>query len=303
VVRTSALVFAALLIPMNAAAQRATDADKGAAIALFEEGRSLLEAGRLSEACEKLAASHALRPAAGTLLNLGECFERRHMTATAWITFQDAQSEARRAGDRDRAAEAARRIAVLEPKLARLVVRVPDRLRESATVRRDGADVPRAAWGTAVPVDPGTHVVAVSGPGIVAWSRSVDVPFGPNVVTVDVTADIEAPLHPAPTQPTTNVTRTFAWLGAGASLVVLGAGTAFAIRAQGRWDDARVECPEGGACSAEGVRLGESAGASADVATALFVTGGILAAASIVLFVVSPRSASAARASSLVVRF
>lgn len=40
---------------------------------LFEEGKAAMATGNLTLACEKLAQSHALDPAVGTLLNLAKC--------------------------------------------------------------------------------------------------------------------------------------------------------------------------------------------------------------------------------------
>src|SRR5262245_49072385 len=48
-------------------------ADPGTAEALFREARTLLEAGKVDEACEKFKASSESEPSSGTLLNLAAC--------------------------------------------------------------------------------------------------------------------------------------------------------------------------------------------------------------------------------------
>jgi hypothetical protein len=57
--------------------------DRAAAEALFEEGRAQLEGGKYAEACEAFAKSDALDPAAGTELNLGDCYEKLHEVGKA----------------------------------------------------------------------------------------------------------------------------------------------------------------------------------------------------------------------------
>src|ERR1019366_5157952 len=55
-----------------------------AAEALFEEGRSLVAAGKYAEACPKFADSERLGPSVATLLNLAKCWGRGGRTAPAW---------------------------------------------------------------------------------------------------------------------------------------------------------------------------------------------------------------------------
>jgi len=95
-----------------------------AAEALFEEGRSLVAAGKVAEACPKFADSERLGPSVATLLNLANCWERVGRTATAWATYREAASAANAAGRKDYLATAQRRADGLAPKLARLIVTV-----------------------------------------------------------------------------------------------------------------------------------------------------------------------------------
>jgi hypothetical protein len=56
---------------------------------LFREGRELLKANKIAEACEAFASSQQLAPGVGTLMNLAMCREQQGQTATAWKLFVD----------------------------------------------------------------------------------------------------------------------------------------------------------------------------------------------------------------------
>src|SRR5258708_16936901 len=88
-----------LLAPATAVGQ----SDAAIAEQLFRDGRTLLEAGKTDEACEKFAASQRLAAAIGTQLNLAVCRERQGRTATAWSIYVDVEAAAQRAGDVPRA--------------------------------------------------------------------------------------------------------------------------------------------------------------------------------------------------------
>ena len=80
------LVVAALLLgATRARADATTEAD-----ALFDEGLKAMDAGDHAAACAKFGESQRLDPAAGTLLHLGNCYEKVGKTASAWATFLDA---------------------------------------------------------------------------------------------------------------------------------------------------------------------------------------------------------------------
>ncbi|HEY0463370.1 MAG TPA: hypothetical protein VGC79_04135, partial [Polyangiaceae bacterium] len=51
-------------------------AQKAAAESLFDDGLKAMKSGHFSEACPKLEESERIDPAIGTLLYLGECYEK-----------------------------------------------------------------------------------------------------------------------------------------------------------------------------------------------------------------------------------
>src|SRR5688500_5523674 len=97
---TSAL---ALGLYTSQAAAQASASDKAAAEALFDQGLRLMKQNSFSEACPKLEESNRIDPAVGTLLYLGECYERVGKTASAWATFREAASLATNSSQPDRA--------------------------------------------------------------------------------------------------------------------------------------------------------------------------------------------------------
>src|SRR5271156_4432999 len=130
---SSVLAVAALslgtLAPGRSFAQDASS--QAAAQALFEQARQLMADGKYAEACPKLAESERLDPGAGTLLNLGHCYEKNGQTASAGVTFKDAAAAADLKHRADWSARAKERAQDLEKTLSRLIIEVPAEARVS----------------------------------------------------------------------------------------------------------------------------------------------------------------------------
>src|SRR5436189_4245413 len=103
--RVEPMVIAAALMGLSARAI----AGPPAAEALFQEGRQLLEAGQVDEACLRLAESYWQEPASGTLLNLARCHQAQGKIATAWAEYAAAARLSRAQGREDRARAAEER--------------------------------------------------------------------------------------------------------------------------------------------------------------------------------------------------
>ncbi len=289
--------------------------DKVAAEALFQEGRRLLDEGKLEQACPKLAESQQIDPAVGTLLYLGDCYERSGKTATAWATFHSAASAAAAAGQAPRQKIALDKAAALEPKLSRLTVVVPSESQlEGLEIKRDGLGLGKPIWGTAVPVDPGEHELIVSAPGRATWKTTVKVAAGAAQESVSIPVLEKAPeaagaaLAPAgesgtavPPQgeqhPTADVKPAGKWgtqrvLGisaAGLGVVGLAVGTIYGLKMKSLQDDAKANCldyPKG--CNADGLAANDDAKGAGTLATVGFIAGGALLAAGAVLYLTAP---------------
>jgi len=285
--------------------------DPVAAEAAFAEARGLMQKGRFDEACPKLEASLSLDPALGTLLNLGDCYEKVGKTASAWLRYREAAALALEKGQREREGIARSRITALEPKLCRLTVRVAEQ--PEITVTRDGTGVLRAAYGIPVPVDPGSHVVEARGASGAPFSTNVDVKAPPPngacaVTTVDIPVlgeggpavglaakPVLRPIDLGPEPPPAALSsesrwrtvHTLALVSAGLGIVGLGVGTAFGLSASGTKSEADSFCIPAG-CTADGKALLADAGSAADVSTVFFSVGAVMLVTGAVLWLTSP---------------
>jgi len=299
-----ALVLAFVTTAAPAFAQET--GDEASAQRLFDQGRALLEAGRFAEACSKFAASQQLAPSGGTLLNLADCYEKNGQLASAWAKFREVAARAQRAGRADAEQIAHDRIKRIETKLSLLTIVVPPAADVAGLeIRRDGEISLRAAWGTALPVDGGEHTIVASAPG--RRTRTVSARVRPSGDRVTITL---APLEIAPvassgaadegeaasTRPRGSTQRTLAWVTGGASLVALGVGGVFGLRAMSKNDEAATLCPASPRCDdPAGVTLTDDARSAATISTIAFVAGGVLAAGAVTLYFTAPSPPERAR--------
>ncbi|HTA89736.1 MAG TPA: tetratricopeptide repeat protein [Polyangiaceae bacterium] len=152
------------------------DSRSAHADSLFHQGQSLLDAGKVEAACAKFEASEAWENGLGTLLHLGDCYERAGRSASAWHAFLEAEAVAQAKKDSVREQVARERVAALEPKLSRVVFVVPSTSRVlGLSVQLGDNTIPAASWGTIIPVDAGPQRISASAKGHHAWVMNVDV--------------------------------------------------------------------------------------------------------------------------------
>jgi serine/threonine-protein kinase len=179
------MVALAGLMPGIARAQPAAD-DVARADQAFTTGKKLLQQGNDAEACAQFAESKSLAPAVGVTLYLADCYQRIGKIASAWTEFRSAETLANERHDR-RAALARSRALALAPALSSVTVSVsPDRDPTSLEITCDGHPIARDAWGTAVPLDPGDHVVVARSGGL---HRTFDVHVDAKTPTATVEVD------------------------------------------------------------------------------------------------------------------
>jgi hypothetical protein len=295
--------------PAVASAQSA--AVQATAEALFTEGRRLLAQGQYADACAKLAESQRLDPGTGTLLNLGDCYEKGGQTASAWVNFRDAAEAAHRAGDAVRERVANQRAQALEKNLATLTITVPQANDlTDLVVKRDGTTMGRAVWGTAAPVDPGAHSVEVTAPGKKPWATSVTLNAAHRTITVSVPHLADALPEPAayasstetpgvliaapPRGPRMNGQKVGAGVVAAVGITSVGIGALFGALASAKNDESRLHCHEN-LCDQRGVDLRSTALTNATVSTVGIAVGAVAVAGATVLWFTAPSTKEVAR--------
>jgi hypothetical protein len=277
--------------------------------ALFREGTALLDEKRYAEACPKLAESHRLDPATGTLLALAFCHEGEGRLASAWAEFAEVAGRAREEGRTDREQVAREHAANLEPRLARLSIEVPPEVRAlpGLVVSRDSVEIAEAVWNTPVPVDPGLHVVTAKANGKKEWQGEASVAKEGEKASVAVPMLVDAPPEPeaAPEPSETakpvavdDTKRTYRIAGiatAGVGVVSLGLSAYFGLHAMSKNDDSNSGCNEQNRCTDEAKQARLDARSSGDWATGTLVAGTVLVGAGAVLYFVVGREPNTER--------
>ena len=324
------VVSSSRLVPTARAARRATFAltlaavvlraapalagDEAAAEALFLEAKKLAAEGKLAEACPKFAESNRLDRGAGTLIHLADCYEKNHQTASAWATFREASSAAQGLGRADWEKLASSRAAALEPRLARLTIKVIEPA-ESIAVTRDGAPTSQASWGVAIPVDVGTHTVVASAPGRRSFKTSIvirtdgdrDEVVVPKLEAAPAGSASGAPAGPAPADADSgtrgSTQRTIGFVVGGVGIAGLAVGAVTGLIAIGKNNDSKQVCPDSGACgSSAAVDAADSAKKLGTVSTIAFIAGGLGLGFGAALVLTAPSSTERAPAAAKAAR-
>jgi hypothetical protein len=184
-----------------------------------------------------------------------------------------------------------------------------------ATAKLDDQPV---AVGTPVAVDPGAHRVVISAPGMrdaqatvaISERQRLDVPVRLEVAGADTTPTTASPTASPDAVPAgDDVSRpeaahsAFPWrtvglVAAGAGVVTLGVGAYFGLEAKSKNDQSNSSgCSANNNCSPAAAQIRRDAISAGNTSTALFVVGGVLAAAGIVLWLVAPSSENGASVS------
>ena len=179
----------------------AADSDRAQTLAMYEGAVRLMQEGKLDDACGKFDASVKLESSVGGLLSLADCRAATKHFASAWSVFLKAASVAHAAND-PREAEAKKRAAELEPQLARLTINLEPDAAAIPDLRIAVDDViqPRAALGTATPIDAGEHSIVASAPKHVRWETKFSVGAGDRNASVTVPALVVVAATEAPVE-------------------------------------------------------------------------------------------------------
>lgn len=166
-----------------------SDEDVAAARALFEAGVSLLAAGNFEDACRTFKASLDRVDGLGTRGKLAECYEKLGRIASAWKLYRNVRALARDRDDKLRERVAAERLRAIEPRLPFLSIDVSSLPADTdLAIQDNGEAIPRTAWNTEQPIDPGVHYIAVLIDQEFYWARTVEM-----TETMRLTLTVPAP--------------------------------------------------------------------------------------------------------------
>lgn len=283
--------------------------------ALFQQAKALIRTGNHAAACPKLADSHQLDPAGGTVLTLALCYEETHRLASAWARYQEALAWARQDGRADRAKVAQDRSTALESRLSRITISLGPSVKgiENVVVRHNGIEVGTNALGVPLPVDGGRHEVKVTAPGYQDFQRAMAVvdekanavvhverlePLEPSVLSAPSKQDVQANAARTPVAKPVADPKSSSGLPTALGYAALGLGAAglasatyFGLTARGNADDADRLCP-GSPCSDQiGVEKNETARDQATIATVSGVVGLVGVGAGIWILLASSETA------------
>ena len=312
--------LALVALPHLALAADPPKTDPAAAQVLFYEARTLMQQNKFAEACPKLEESMRLDAGLGTQFNLADCNEHIGKITSAWAGFLEVAAGSKAANQLDREKVARKRAQALETRLPKLVVDVVG-APTGLEVMRDGIVVGPAAWGTPIPVDPGTHKLSATAPGKGTWETTVATTEG-KIVHVSIPRDLPAapvavappavigpqleprrPRRPTATMATTVVTdfpapvveengsvqRTIGWVVAGVGVVGVGLGAGFGLSSVGKRNESRSHCVVD-QCDADGVGLRDDAIRNGNIATIAIIAGGAAIAGGLVLVLTAPKT-------------
>lgn len=138
---------------------------------LFDRGTQHMDGKRYAQACPLLAESYRLDPQLGALFTLAECEAKRGRIATAMARYEEylelyaklPPGKKARQGDREMIARA--QVKALAAEVPQLVLMLPVVTAVETVVKLDGVMVAAASLGSAMPVDPGHHLITTQAPG------------------------------------------------------------------------------------------------------------------------------------------
>jgi hypothetical protein len=316
--RPAAARLAATLVVAITVARSAGEAWAGeaapkppaAAQVLFDEAAAALDRRDYSAACPKLEEVVRLVPdGTGAWFALAECYEGAGRLASAWSAYRRVEA-AQGAQQAQRRRPAGARVEALRPRLATLTVNVPERIRalSGLEILHDGVPIEREQWGVPVPVDKGAHTLRASAPGRVPWQTTVGVVSDGVRIVVQIDSLLSAvdtdlreghpaaAASPAPRDaaPTVAAQRIAGLAVSAFGLAATAAGAGFGTAAIVRKSQSESgPCLSDCRCTPEGIELRDEGLTFGNTSTALFVAGGALVAAGLVLLLTAPRPGAA----------
>ncbi len=240
--------------------------------------------------CESLEAALVHLPDPSSRIALADCYAGLGRTASAWSQYREAASAAHDVQAPELETLARARAKALEPELS--YVTVSTWKGQDVRVTQDGAPIHQSVLGTAVPLDPGAHVIRATAPGKRSWSKTIELGSHGDHVTVSVpvlpddvqllTRELRAPGEqplplgaslPAETDRAGSLQRTLGIVAGAIGIAGIATGTLFGVKAASDWGDAKAMCQPYPYCGEDGAQLAQDAKTSALISTLGFATG------------------------------
>ncbi len=305
-------VLALVALPHLALAADPPKSDPAAAQVLFYEARTLMQQNKFAEACPKLEESMRLDAGLGTQFNLADCNEHIGKVTSAWAGFLEVAAGSKAQNQADREKLARKRAQALEARLPKLVVDVAGAPAAGLEVKRDGIVIGAAAWGTPIPVDPGTHRVSATATGKGTWETTIATTDGKvahvaiprDLPPAPVAAAVAPVIGPQPAAVTSSgasdfptpiveqngaTQRTIGWVVAGVGVVGVGLGAGFGLSSIGKRNESRTHCVVD-QCDVDGVSLRDDAIRNGNIATIATIAGGAAIAGGLILVLTAPKT-------------
>jgi hypothetical protein len=253
------LCLAILALPTLGHAQQA------AADALFDSARAAMAKGDFATACEQFRASDKLDPAVGTELNLADCEEQRGRLASAWELYRTVEEKL--SVKDERVALAHSRAESLSARVPKLTLRLADGAPKDSTVRDGQVELGSAAFGIALPLEPGAHELVVSAPGFAPRAFQVQLSEGQaQTLTVSPGSALNAAQSPRTDAPPKREeqrkngsnTRSLGFALGGVGSAGLGVGAVAGILVLGKQHTVNAECHPDKSCSNAGLSAANS---------------------------------------------
>jgi hypothetical protein len=157
---TAAAVLVAALAGTSAASGASAD-DRAAAHRHLTQAEELKKKGQLAEACKHLEEVERLDPKLPTLMELAECTEQLGKLVEAQAQWALARDRAKHDEKPQSKARAETRLAAVQKGVAHLTLQLAANTPASAQVLRDDLPLEPASLASALPMNPGDHVILV----------------------------------------------------------------------------------------------------------------------------------------------
>jgi hypothetical protein len=218
-------------------------------------------------------------------MNWATCLEKQGRVASAWQRWNEAVDLLAPSDSRKDFAK--RHVAALEKRLPRLTLRLDASAPEGTRLYRDDVLVGKGARATALPVDPGRHVLRAVAPDHEGTTLTVVMREGENRV-VSLGPGARAIL-PGPDDEDQGVTRTLGLVAAGVGAAGLGTGIVTSVMLKDARDTVNENCVER-MCNAEGLDAAARGKTLLAVNAAGWGAGAIGAALGAILLIKSGRA-------------